>query len=161
MTMKSTDKKILGLLLKDARISQAQISEIVGLSRPAVAERIKKLEQSGVIQAYTAVVSPAALGNYMTAFIAAKQVGIPRKVTREDIMALSQDERILEVHDTAGEDCFLLKVRVPDVHALNEIVKRLAGPPLSMTTKTTIALDSYFEKVGGAMLAPQRQHPGG
>jgi len=66
------DLRIVGLLLKDGRAPAAQIAEQIGLSRPAVADRIAKLEQMGVIRGTTVVVDPTALGREITAFIAAR-----------------------------------------------------------------------------------------
>ena len=73
--MKDLDQKILEILTNDARTPHAQIGEEVGLSRPAVTERVKKLELSGIIEGYSAVLNPEALGQSLTAFISAKHQG--------------------------------------------------------------------------------------
>ncbi|RMF57329.1 MAG: Lrp/AsnC family transcriptional regulator [Calditrichaeota bacterium] len=153
--MNDLDAKILQRLAEDARTPHAQIAEDVRLSRPAVAERIKKLEHAGVIQGYTAVVNPEAVGKSVTAFISAKLPGVVDREVRAALQALLQNEDILEVHAVAGDDCFLLKVRTADMHSLNEIVNSLKEPPLSFATRTTIVLETYFEKIGGAVLYRQ------
>lgn len=153
------DKKIIQLLTEDARKSHVEIAEAVGLSRPAVAERLKKMEQSGIVQGYTAVLDPKAVGKAITAFVSCKQVTLENRASRHALMNLRKDERVLEVHHVAGEDCFLLKIRCADVKALNELVTQLGNPPYSMTTRTTIALESYFEKVGGTVLCSENDEP--
>ena len=68
------------------------------------------------------------------------------------VYELSRRKEILEVHGVAGEDCLYLKVRVKDMKELNDLVRSLQQPPLNMETKTTIAMNTYFEKVGGIVL---------
>ncbi|MFQ5651954.1 MAG: Lrp/AsnC family transcriptional regulator [bacterium] len=147
------DQKIVEILLRDARITHAQIAETVGLSRPAVAERIRKLEQAGIIEGYTAIVSPEAMGRSITAFISARYMGILDDTVRRGLNDLAKQEEILEMHSVAGEDCFLIKVRTIGMQELNQVVNRLKAPPFEMVTKTTIVLERYFEKVGGVTLA--------
>ncbi|MFQ5637165.1 MAG: Lrp/AsnC family transcriptional regulator [bacterium] len=150
--MNAIDQNILKLLLKDARTPHAHIADEVGLSRPAVAERVKKLETSGIIKGYSAVLDPASLGKHITAFVSAKLPGILETEIEQALKNLENNPEILEIHSIAGEDCFLIKVRTDDMKSLNKIVLLLKSPPLTMTTKTTIVLESYFEKVGGATL---------
>jgi len=150
--MNELDDKILASLLKDARTPHAQIAEEIGLSRPAVSERVKKLEQTGIIKGYSAILDPTALGQSITAFISARHPGIVQKETEKALRDLANRDDILEIHTVAGEDCFLIKVRTTSITELNEIMKLLKKPPLTMSTKTTIALASYFEKVGGTIL---------
>jgi len=69
-TLDDIDRKILGLLQRDARMTNAAIAAEVGLTAPSVFERIRKLEQRGVIRGYTVTLDPAALGKVLTAFIA-------------------------------------------------------------------------------------------
>lgn len=150
--MNEIDQKIIATLLKDARTSHAQIAEEVGLSRPAVADRIKKLEQTGVIKGYSTILDPASLGHSIAAYISAKYAGIMNKEVEKALRDLAKRNEILEIHSVAGEDCFLFKVRARDINELNEIVNLLKQQPLEMTTKTTIVLQTYFEKIGGVIL---------
>jgi Lrp/AsnC family leucine-responsive transcriptional regulator len=150
--MNDLDTKILATLLKDARTPHAQIAEEIGLSRPAVSERVKKLEQTGIIKGYSAIIDPTALGQSITAFISARHPGIVQKETEKALRDLANRDEILEIHTVAGEDCFLIKVRLANIEELNEIIKNLKKPPLMMSTKTTIALETFFEKVGGTIL---------
>ncbi|HKO54747.1 MAG TPA: Lrp/AsnC family transcriptional regulator [Thermoanaerobaculia bacterium] len=143
------DLRIVGLLLKDGRSPAAQIAEQVGLSRPAVADRIAKLEQQGVIRGTTVVVHPESVGRGVTAFISARGTGsIKSKAFRE----LMDDDEVLEVHTVAGEDCYLIKVRTGSIALLNDLVNKLTAPPLSLSTRTTIVMQTHCEKVGGIVL---------
>lgn len=153
--MNSIDCAILEILTKDARTPHAQIAEKVGLSRPAVAERVKKLEQANIIKGYSAILNQEALGKSIIAFISAKHFGVLDKKATDGLINLADNPDILEIHSIAGEDCFLIKVRTSDIKSLNKIVNDLKEPPLRMTTKTTIVLETYFEKVGGTTLQPE------
>jgi Lrp/AsnC family leucine-responsive transcriptional regulator len=142
------DLRIVALLLKDARTPAAQIAEQIGLSRPAVADRLDKLERQGVIRGTTAVVDPLALGRGVTAFIAARGAtlsGTAWKKFRE----LMQRDEVLEVHTVAGDDCYLMKVRAESIGALNTLVQQFTAQPLGLSTRTTIVMETHCEKVGG------------
>jgi Lrp/AsnC family transcriptional regulator, leucine-responsive regulatory protein len=150
------DRKIVDLLLSDARTPAAQIAEQIGLSRPAVADRLEKLERQGVIRGTTAVVDPSALGRNVTAFINARGSTLsPAGMRRfRELMATDQ---ILEVHTVAGDDCYLLKVRTESIGALNTLIQQLTNPPMSLTTRTTIVMETHSEKVGGIDLGGERR----
>jgi Lrp/AsnC family leucine-responsive transcriptional regulator len=146
------DLKIVGLLLRDGRTPASQLADRVGLSRPAVAERIEKLERNGVIRGTTVVVEPSALGREVTAFVSARgDVQLSSKAWKgfEDLM---RSEEVLEVHTVAGDDCFLIKVRTASIASLNTLVARLTAPPLSLSTRTTIVMQTHCEKIGGITL---------
>lgn len=147
------DRSILQALQSDGRAPVAQIAERVGLSRPAVSERIEKLERAGVLRGTTAVVDPAALGNAVTAFVAVRRSSgeFDAKSLRAFRAILKRDE-ILEAHTVAGEDCYLLKVRTASMPGLTAIVSLFHAPPLMMTTRTTIVMQTHCEKVGGITL---------
>jgi len=146
------DLNILGLLLRDGRTPASQLADRVGLSRPAVAERIEKLELNGVIRGTTVVVEPAALGREITAFVSARgDVQLTSKAWKgfEELM---RSDEVLEVHTVAGDDCFLIKVRTASIASLNTLVARLTAPPLSLSTRTTIVMKTHCEKIGGITL---------
>jgi Lrp/AsnC family transcriptional regulator, leucine-responsive regulatory protein len=150
------DRRILAALALDARISVSQLATEVDLSRPAVAERIDKLERQKIIRGMTAVVDPRALGRTVTAFVSAR--GTPNlagKASRT-FRDLMQSDEVLEVHTVAGDDCFLIKVRTDSIQSLNALVSKLNSPPLALSTKTTIVMQSHCEKVGGIQLAELR-----
>lgn len=142
------DLRIVDLLLKDGRTPAAQIAEQIGLSRPAVADRLDKLERLGVIRGTTAVVDPVALGRTITAFVAARGATLAPAVWKK-FRELMQREEVLEVHTVAGDDCYLMKVRAESIGALNTLVQQLSAAPLGLATRTTIVMQTHCEKVGG------------
>jgi Lrp/AsnC family leucine-responsive transcriptional regulator len=142
------DFGILAVLLKDGRTPAAQIGEQVGLSRPAVADRLARLERQGVIRGTTAVVDPQAFGRVITAFVAARGATLSR-AGWEKFRELMQRDEIREVHTVAGDDCYLMKVRSESIAALNTLVQELASAPISFATRTTIVMETHCEKVGG------------
>jgi Lrp/AsnC family transcriptional regulator, leucine-responsive regulatory protein len=146
------DLKILAFLERDGRAPAAQIAERVGLSRPSVAERIEKLERSGVIRGTTVVVDPAALDRNVTAFVSCRTNGQLSANAFKVFRVLLRSEEILEAHTVAGDDCYLMKVRTSSIASLNDLVSRLTAPPLSLSTKTTIVMRTHCEKVGGVVL---------
>jgi len=146
------DHRILSLLLRDGRVPTSQVADAVGLSRPAVAERIEKLERNGVVRGTTVVVDPAALGPHVTAFVSARGAGLASDKARKAFDALLGQEEVLEAHTVAGDDCYLLKVRTDSITSLNALVNSLTAAPLSLTTRTTIVMQTHCEKVGGITL---------
>lgn len=145
------DRRILGLLLRDGRAPAAQIAEQIGLSRPAVADRIEKLERQGVIRGTTVVLEPAAVGNGITAFVAARGSNLGAKQWKA-FRELMQRDEVLEVHTVAGDDCYLLKVRTDSIGSLNQLVAQLTAPAIGLATRTTIVMQTHLEKVGGVIL---------
>ena len=142
------DARILELLEADGRTPAAHIAKEVGLSRPAVAERISKLEEAGVILGVVAVVDPLARGLDITAFVSAKSSEELSGSRRESFEEFLERDDVLEVHKIAGEDCYLFKVRTDSISSLNTLIMDLSSCPISMTTKTTIVMDTFCEKTG-------------
>ncbi len=142
------DLRIVDLLLRDGRTPAAQIAEQIGLSRPAVADRLDKLERQGVIRGTTAVIDPNSVGKTITAFVFARGATLAAASWRK-FRELMQREEVLEVHTVAGDDCFLLKVRAESIGALNTLVQQLSSAPLGLSTRTTIVMETHCEKVGG------------
>ncbi len=149
------DFRIVETLLRDGRTPAAQIAEQIGLSRPAVADRIEKLERQGVIRGTTVVVEPHAVGKTITAFVAARGGTLAASAWKKFRELMAGDE-VLEVHTVAGDDCYFIKVRTDSIQSLNALLLRLAAPPLSLTTRTTIVMETHCEKVGGIMLGEER-----
>src|SRR3954451_11544466 len=116
------DLRILTLLLRDGRAPASQLAEQVGLSRPAVADRIEKLERQGVIRGTTAVVEPSKIGKEVTAFVAARGEPLTAKAWAQFRELMRSDDEILEVHTVAGDDCFFIKVRTDSIASLNTLV---------------------------------------
>jgi len=145
------DLKILTHLLRDGRAPAQQVADAVGLSRPAVADRIARLERDGVIRGHTVVVEPKALGRAVTAFVAARGQRLDAKQKKTFDVILKSDE-VIEAHSVAGDDCFFIKVRTDSITSLNELVSKLTAPPLSLATRTTIVMQTHCEKIGGITL---------
>jgi Lrp/AsnC family leucine-responsive transcriptional regulator len=157
--MNQTDLEIIDLLQRDARATQAQIAKAVGLSQPAVAERVRKLEERGVIQGYVARVDPAALGLDVTAFVG---VTIEHPKYFEAFgREIETMEEVLEAHRVAGEDSYLLKVRTKNTSTLDQLlVERLRMIPGVSRTQTTIVLSSIKESTRLRPLTdPPRERP--
>jgi Lrp/AsnC family leucine-responsive transcriptional regulator len=145
----AVDRKILHLLATDGRASYQAIADHVGLSRPAVMERVKRLEESGHITGYGAQIDRAKAGFPVTAFVAVRY-GTSDDVRDEPRMReMEKHPGVLECHHVAGEDCYILKVAVPDLEHLQELLRQLRGPgKQEMSTRTTIVLGTVFEKPG-------------
>ena len=148
------DLRIVDRLLRDGRAPAAQIAEEIGLSRPAVADRIEKLERNGVIRGTTVVIEPQSLGRHVTAFVAARGAKLtPRGLAV--FKALMKSDEILEVHTVAGDDCYLIKVRTDSLTSLNALVNQINEAPISLVTRTTIVMQTHCEKVGGITLGEE------
>jgi Lrp/AsnC family leucine-responsive transcriptional regulator len=143
------DLEILTVLLRDGRAPAQQVADSIGLSRPAVADRIARLERDGVIRGHTVVVAPSSLGRTVTAFIAARGPSRLEPKAKKAFRALLRSDEVVEAHTVAGDDCYFIKVRTDSIPALNELVSKLTSPPLSLATRTTIFMQTHCEKIGG------------
>lgn len=143
-----TDRRILRLLAMDGRSSYQAIADEVGLSRPAVMERVKRLEEHGYITGYGAHLDRAKLGVPVTAFVAVRY-GSSHYVGDEPRMReMVKHPGVLECHHVAGDDCYILKVVAPDLDGVQDILRALASGQKSFNTRTTIVLSTLFEKPG-------------
>src|SRR5215813_8237423 len=139
-----TDTQILNILQKNARISNAEIARQVGLAPSAVFERIRKLEDRGVLQGHHSNVDPKAVGMGQLAFMFIRSNDRPGALSTGE--RLAEIPEILELHHVAGEDCFLAKVRVADAEALGRLMReRLSEIETITSTRTTIVLDTVKE----------------
>jgi len=142
--MDDLDLKLLDLLQSDGRRTQLEVSREVGLSQPAVAERIRKLEARGVITGYAARVDAAKLGKDITAFIGVS-IEHPRYFEGFTKQVLAMPD-VLEAHRVAGQDSYLLKVRTDNTGTLDTLlVGTLRTIPGVTRTHTTIVLSSVKE----------------
>lgn len=137
------DRKILELLQREARMTNAAIAAEVGLSAPSVFERIRKLEQRGVIRGYTIQVDPAALGKKLTAFIRL-MVAMDERYDA-GVEAIRHDPDVLECYHVAGEDCFIIKTQVSDPEELGTLLRRIRNWLTVQRTVTMIALAEIKE----------------
>ncbi len=136
------DMKILNIIQKDARISNAEIARQVGLAPSAVLVRVRKLEERGVIQGYAAEIDAAQVGFGLTAFVF---VRTSDRCGGTDTV-LTKIPEVLEVHDVAGEDCYLLKVRAKNTDELGKLLREKLGMlPEVLSTRTTVVLQTVKE----------------
>jgi len=133
-------KKIVLELVNNARISFSELGRVVGLSTPAATERVRKLEEAGIITGYHAGINGDLLGSSVIAFIHLDTPATCYDRVKKQARQLSQ---VLECHHVSGEGSFILKVVVGSVGDLETLVARFS--PLGRT-KTTIVLSSLNEK---------------
>jgi Lrp/AsnC family leucine-responsive transcriptional regulator len=143
-----TSRRILQILIADGRASYQAIADEVGLSRPAIMERVKRMEEAGFIQGYTARLDRGKMGYPVTAFVAVRYPPSDGIASEAPVEQLAADPHVLECHHVAGEDCYVLKVAAESLSNLEQVLRlvREAGRPAS--TRTTIVLSSVFEKSG-------------
>ena len=116
-----TNRRVLAELQADARLSMAELGRRVGLSAPAVAERVQRLEQSGVITGYRAEVDARAIGYPIAAVVRVRPA--TRQVPRIPEIAREIPE-VVECHRITGEDCFFVKLHLRSIEDLEEILDR-------------------------------------
>lgn len=138
------DLQILQVLYLEARASYADLSKRFGLSAPAIAERIKKLEQNNLILGYHAHLNPTLLEQGLLAFISVQLGKLSER--QAFLRVVNTHPAILECHHTTGADDYLLKVRVRDTAELETLLSESLKPSApSLRTQTTIALSSVKE----------------
>lgn len=142
--MDITDYRIIEILQEDGRVSMKDLGKIVGLTSPAVSERVKRLEEAGVIEGYKAIVNPDALGRVIKAFI---HISLANNKYTEFLETAKKDPRIVECHHVTGDDCSLLKVMVKDMYELEAVIdsiKRIGSTKTSVILSTPIHAKSIL-----------------
>jgi Lrp/AsnC family leucine-responsive transcriptional regulator len=140
------DHRILQELQQDSRLSMRELGRRVGLSAPAVTERVRRMEDAGVILGYGVRVAPRPLGRNITAFIGVQDSG------RNDpalIRWAAKHDGVLECHSVTGDNSCILKVALPDVGSLETLLGELIG--MGFTCDTSIVLSTPLE---GKLLLP-------
>ena len=138
-----TDRQILTILQGNARISNAEIARQVGMAPSAILERIRRLEAKGVIQGYETRINPEALGLGLLAFVFVRSTDFAGETRTAEL--LGGFPEVQEVHHIAGEDCFLLKVRVRDAKTLGQLLRSFSKTGAVSSTRTTIVLETVHE----------------
>jgi Lrp/AsnC family leucine-responsive transcriptional regulator len=149
--MDKIDTELLRLLQADTRLSNVELGQAVGLNSSSVFERLKKLEQKGLVRAYVALVDRARLGKPLTAFI---------RLSLQTNSSLGFDETyeqvhrfvgsvpdILECHSVAGEDSLILKVVAEDPKRLERLIAKIRSATGSPHSVTNIVLTTHKETV--------------
>ena len=138
------DRRILTILQEDARVSNAEIARRLGMAPSAVLERIRKLEGRGLIRGYEARLNAGALGLGLIAYVFVRSRESVGKL--ETGRRLAELPEVQEVHQIAGEDCYLVKVRAASTDALAQLLREKFGAiPSVRSTKTTIVLTTLKE----------------
>jgi Lrp/AsnC family leucine-responsive transcriptional regulator len=136
------DRQILALLARDGRMSFTDLGKATGLSTSAVHQRVRRLEQRGVIRGYAAVVDAEAVGLSLTAFISVTPLDQAAPDDVPDRLAGIPD--IEACHSVAGEENYILKVRVSTPGALEQLLARIRAAA-AVSTRTTIVLSTPYE----------------
>ena len=158
MQVDELDLDILSILLRTANLPKAEIARRLGVATSTVSERVRRLEEGGVVQRYEARLDPRTLGFRTLAFVFVAE----RKPTGDvDTAArLAEVTGVEEVHKIAGDDCFLVKIRARDTDDLGQVLDtEVNAIPTVAGTRTTIVLRTVledvalggFEGVGGAL----------
>ncbi len=139
------DSKALTVLMRDGRVSWADLAEQLGLSAPATAERVRRLENRGLISGYRAIPDAAALGYELLAYVYVTAAGTPAE--RAPLLkAIVRHPLILECHHMAGEDDLMLKVRCRSIAQLEDLLMNdLKGRFKVTRTRTSVALSTIKE----------------
>jgi Lrp/AsnC family leucine-responsive transcriptional regulator len=139
----STDIQILNILQDNGKITNAELARQIGMAPSGVLERVKKLENKGVIEGYEVRLNPRALGISLSTFIQIKTsdaVG-SAEIGRE----LAKMDEVQEVHWTAGEYNYLVKARVSSTETLAQLMKKFGEIPGVRDSRTTLVLDTLKE----------------
>jgi len=142
--MDNTDLKILELLQNDARVSNSEIARQIGMVPSGVLERVRKLEENGIIDEYNTRLNADALNLGLLAFVFVRSAEPPGSLeVSEELQKLPE---ILELHNVAGEDCYLLKIRLKDNQNLALFLREKIGSLKAVTsTRTVIVLETLKE----------------
>jgi Lrp/AsnC family leucine-responsive transcriptional regulator len=147
-----TDMLIIEIMQADGRISVSELGRKVGLSQPAASERLKRLEERGIIEGYGARISAAALGLGMMAVI---RLRTTHEHIRACLKQFSEMPEVIEVLRLTGEDCFVLKVLVPTPSALEVIVDSIAR--YGAVTTSLVLRSEPPKSIGRDLLRPARR----
>jgi Lrp/AsnC family leucine-responsive transcriptional regulator len=148
MTVDPTDWRLLEELQRDGRASFADLARVVAMSPSAVAERVRRLEETGVIAGYRAVVDPERVGLQVMAMV---RLRYPTGNYRPFHALLESTPEIIEAHHVTGEDCFVLKVLTRSMRHLEEVTGRISG--LGAVTTSVV----YSSPLPGRAVAPGAQ----
>jgi Lrp/AsnC family leucine-responsive transcriptional regulator len=152
------DRKILGLLQTNARLTNAELADAVGMNASSVFERVKKLERRGVITGYVATVDAEKIGKPLLAFMRLTietEAQQDFDTTHDQVLRTCLAEPdILECHNVAGEDCFIVKMRAGGPKQLESLLSKIRRQTRSSRSVTNIVLSTYKEST---RVEPERE----
>lgn len=140
----SIDRQILFILKKNGRIKLKELAKMVGLTSPAVIERIKELESKGVIKEYCALINPRKLGVDITAFIGI-YIDHPSHIDTFEKEIEELGEEIMECHHVTGDWTLLLKIRTKNTDTLQALIKKIRGIQGVIRTNTMVVFSTLKE----------------
>jgi len=139
MTLDSIDAKLLEVLQENARVSISELSKRINLSLSAVSERLKKLEQSGIIEQYTTVLSPKQMDKGLQAFM---MVGVDGSLNEKELFRIVEEsDEILECYFVTGSCDYVIKIATKDTDSLAVIMRKIKEVKGGKTTETDVFLD--------------------
>lgn len=150
-SLDAKDFKIIEALQRNARRPLSALGRSMGLSQPAISERVKRLEEAGIIEGYCAKINPRALGLGLTAIV---RLRTTHEHIKSCLRRFGEIPNIIEVHRITGEDCFVLKVLVPAPEDLEAIVDRIAG--FGAVTTSLVLRSEPSRLIGRDLIGPQR-----
>jgi Lrp/AsnC family leucine-responsive transcriptional regulator len=141
--MEDLDRRIVGLLLQDGRMSFTDLGKVTGLSTSAVHQRVRRLEERGVIQGYRAIVDYNALGMPLVAFISITPTD---PAAPDDVVDHLRDIGDIEAcHSVAGEESYILKARLSTPGDLEDLLAQVRTSAM-VSTRTTVVLSTPWEE---------------
>lgn len=142
MTLDATAWRILDELQRDARLSYSELGRRVGLSTPAVRERVARMEEEGLITGYQATVDARKLGYTIAAFIRLTVTGDER-VAQKLVAEVREMNEVMECHRCTGDHAFVMRVEAPSVERLEQLIDRLTAYGM---TSTSLVLSSPLRR---------------
>ena len=140
--MEEIDRRIGSLLSRNGRMSFTELARQAGLSVSAVHQRVRRLETDGVITGYVALCNPDAIGLPLTAFVSIKPFD---QAAPDDVPDKLKDLEAIEAcHSVAGEENYILKVRVGSPHDLEDLLQQIRTLA-NVSTRTTVVLSTAYE----------------
>jgi Lrp/AsnC family leucine-responsive transcriptional regulator len=138
------DRKILELLQANSNITNAQLAQEIGLSPAPTLERVKKLEQAGIIRSYHAVVDPASVGLGVSTFVTVSLKGHNKENIEKFINAIKKIEEVVECHHVTGQADFILKVVASDIPAYQSLMlEKVTNIEVVDNLQSTIILSTF------------------
>ncbi|HEY7484936.1 MAG TPA: AsnC family transcriptional regulator [Streptosporangiaceae bacterium] len=140
--MEEIDRRIIALLAQDGRMSFTDLARETGLSVSAVHQRVRRLQQRGIVQGFTARLDPEEIGLPLTAFVSIKPIDPAAPDDAPD--RLAHLDAIEACHSVAGDESYILKVRVASPGALEELLQQIRAAA-NVATRTTVVLSTPYE----------------
>jgi Lrp/AsnC family leucine-responsive transcriptional regulator len=150
------DRKILGMLVQDATASYAELGKKIGLSAPAVHERVKRMRRNGVIRQTSVMIDPVAIGKPFLAFI---HVDVRGWCKTPQQLSIADFPEVEEVHNVSGDTSMLLKVRTENSLALEGLLARIYDVPGIVATRSYIVLSTQMDRPVQAGTTMDWTHP--